>query len=37
MTDEQVVLIFLEETGFTVGHVINLLTRISVTERLEKI
>ena len=35
MTDEQVVMIFLEETGFTIGHVVNLLTRISVSEKLE--
>ena len=35
MTDEQVVRIFLEETGFTIGQMVNTLTRISIANKLE--
>lgn len=33
MTDEEVVKVFLDETGYSIGYVVSLLMRISVAQR----
>ncbi len=37
MTDEQVVMVFLEETGFTISHVLRILTNINMDKTLKQL